>query len=180
VGLFALGRHFRRSEIAAVLRIHQLIPSSIFQKRCCKYVKLADFAGGDCQDGCDQRRRTDPGITGHGDIEANYSTPTESPAGDSKYVSGSYGFGDLQTNGYNVLAAFRHDQQSQIKSTGREFAKTAYIPFDFRGNHYIYDRTSTATIPANVTATFNNSIPSIGFSPYLKKNGNCPDMTTSA
>jgi outer membrane receptor protein involved in Fe transport len=70
-----------------------------------------------------------------GDIEANYSTPTESRAGDSKYVSGSYGFGDLETNGYNVLAAFRHDQQSQIKSTGREFAKTAYIPFDFRGNH---------------------------------------------
>jgi hypothetical protein len=61
-----------------------------------------------------------------------------SRAGDSKYVSGSYGFGDLETKGYNVLAAFRHDQQTQIKSTGREFAKTAYIPFDFRGNHYIY------------------------------------------
>jgi iron complex outermembrane receptor protein len=111
-----------------------------------------------------------------GDITANYSTPTESRAGDSKYVSGSYGFGDLETKGYNVLAAFRHDQQSQMKSTEREFAKTAYIPFDFRGNHYIYDRTSTATIPANVTATFNNNLPSVGFSPYLRKNGNCPEM----
>ena len=111
-----------------------------------------------------------------GDIEANYNTPTESRSGDTKYVSASFGFGDLETRGFNVLAAYRHDDQSQIKSTERAFAKTAYIPFDFRGNHYIYDRTSTATIPANVTATFNNNIPSVGFSPYLKKNGNCPDM----
>lgn len=111
-----------------------------------------------------------------GDIEANYTTPTESRSGDTKYVSASYGLGDLDTKGYNILAAYRHDEQSQIKSTEREFAKTSYIPFDFRGNHYIYDRTSTATIPANVTATFNNNIASVGFSPYLKKNGNCPSM----
>lgn len=111
-----------------------------------------------------------------GDIEASYNTPTENRAGDSKYVSASYGFGDLETKGFNVLAAYRHDQQSQIKATERDFAKTAYIPFDFHGNHYIYDRTSTATIPANVTATFNNNIPSTGFSPYLKKNGACPAM----
>lgn len=110
-----------------------------------------------------------------GDIEANYNTPTTSRSGDSKYVSASYGFGDLESKGFNVLAAYRHDDQSQVKSTERDFAKTAYIPFSFRGNNYIYDRTSTATIPANVTATFNN-IPSIGFSPYLKKNGKCPDM----
>ncbi|MGJ7918894.1 hypothetical protein ACI48D_25945 [Massilia sp. LXY-6] len=90
-------------------------------------------------------------------------------------MSASYGFGNLETKGFNVLAAYRHDQQSQIKSTEREFAKTSYIPFDFCGNHYIYDRTSTATIPANVTATFNN-IPSVGFSPYLKKNGSCLQM----
>jgi iron complex outermembrane receptor protein len=111
-----------------------------------------------------------------GDIEANYSTPTESRAGSSKYVSASYGFGDLDTKGYNVLVSYRHDDQSQIKATDREFAKTAYIPFSFRGNNYIYDRTSTATIPANVTATFNGGLPSIGFSPYLKANGKCPEM----
>lgn len=111
-----------------------------------------------------------------GDIEANYTTPTTSRAGTTKYASASYGFGDLDTQGFNVLAAFRHDEQTQLKATDREFAKTAYIPFSFRGNNYIYDRTSTATIPANVTATFNNNLPSIAFSPYLKQNGKCPDM----
>jgi iron complex outermembrane receptor protein len=111
-----------------------------------------------------------------GEIEANYTTPTESRAGDTKYVSASYGFGDLETNGYNVLVSYRHDDQSQIKATDREFAKTAYIPFSFRGKNYIYDRTSTATIPANVTATFNGNLPSVGFSPYLKAHGSCPDM----
>jgi len=111
-----------------------------------------------------------------GDIEANYSRPTESSAGDSKYVSGSYGFGDLNTDGFNLLLSYRHDEQSQIKATDREFAKTAYLPFQYRGNNYIYDRTSTATVPANVSVTFNGGLPSVGFSPYLKKNGNCPEL----
>lgn len=110
-----------------------------------------------------------------GDIEANYNTPTTGRAGASKYVSASYGFGDLGVQGYNVLMAYRHDDQSQLKAVDRDFAKSAYIPFSFRGNNYIYDRTSTATIPANVTATFNGGLPAVGFSPYLKKNGSCPD-----
>lgn len=111
-----------------------------------------------------------------GDIEANYNTPTTGSAGSSKYVSASYGFGDLDTQGFNVLAAFRHDEQSQVVATDRSFAKTAYLPFSNNGNNYIYDRTSTATVPANVAVTFNGGLPSIGFSPYLKKNGECPEL----
>lgn len=111
-----------------------------------------------------------------GDIEASYSQPTESSAGGTKYVSASYGFGDLQDQGFNVLAAFRHDEQTQVKATEREFAKTAYLPFQHNGTNYIYDRTSTATVPANVSVTFNGGLPSIGFSPYLKQNGACPEL----
>ena len=111
-----------------------------------------------------------------GDIEASYSQPTDSRAGGTKYVSASYGFGDLDTQGFNVLAAYRHDDQTQIKATEREFAKTAYVPFQHNGTNYIYDRTSTATVPANVSLAFNGGLPAIGFSPYLKKNGNCPEL----
>jgi iron complex outermembrane receptor protein len=53
------------------------------------------------------------------DIETNYNTPTTSRSGDSKYVSASYGISDLETKGFNVLAAYRHNDQSQIKSTER-------------------------------------------------------------
>ncbi len=111
-----------------------------------------------------------------GDIEANYTQPMEGSAGKSTYISGSYGWGDIDEDGFNVLAAFRHDEQSQLVATDREFAKSAYIPFDHNGTRYIYDRTSTAAIPANVTVTFNGGLPSVGFSPYLKKNGECAPL----
>ena len=111
-----------------------------------------------------------------GDIEASYTQPTDSSSGGTKYVSASYGFGDLEEQGFNVLAAFRHDEQTQVKATEREFAKTAYLPFQHNGTGYIYDRTSTATVPANVALTFNGGLPSIGFSPYLKQNGSCPEL----
>lgn len=112
-----------------------------------------------------------------GDIEANYSTPTSNRAGDSKYVSASYGFGDLDTQGFNVLMSYRHDDQSQVRATDREFAKTAYLPFEYGGKQYIYDRTSTATIPANVTVTFNDAkVAAAAFSPYLRQNGSCPEL----
>ena len=111
-----------------------------------------------------------------GDIEANYTQPADSSAGKSKYVSGSFGWGDLDTQGFNVLAAFRHDEQTQLKATDRSFAKSAYVPFNHNGTRYIYDRTSTATVPANVSVTFNGGLPSIGFSPYLKQHGTCPEL----
>lgn len=112
-----------------------------------------------------------------GDIEANYSQPNAGRAGGSRYVAATYGWGDLDTQGFNILASFRHDEQDQIKATDRSFANTAYRPFNHNGTRYIYDRTSTATIPANVTVAFNNSIPSVGFSPYLRQNGNCPELS---
>jgi len=112
-----------------------------------------------------------------GDLSANYSTPTSGREGDSKYVSGSYGFGDIDTNGYNVLVSYRHDDQSQIRATDREFAKTSYVPFQYNGTNYIYDRTSPAAIPANVTVAFNNpNLEGAAFSPYLRENGNCPEL----
>jgi len=111
-----------------------------------------------------------------GDIEASYNQPTQSAAGQSSYLSASYGFGNLDTQGFNVLAAFRHDEQTQVKATEREFAKTAYLPFHYNNTPYIYDRTSTATVPANVSVAFNGGLPAIGFSPYLKENGNCPEL----
>ncbi|MBD8529059.1 MULTISPECIES: TonB-dependent receptor [unclassified Massilia] len=111
------------------------------------------------------------------EIEANYSTPTSNRAGDSKYVAATYGFGDLDTQGFNVLLSYRHDDQSQVRATDRDFAKTAYLPFEYGGKNYIYDRTSAATIPANVTVTFNNpAVAAAAFSPYLRQNGNCPEL----
>ena len=107
-----------------------------------------------------------------GALEASYNAP--SAGGGQAWNAGlSYGFGDASR--YNVLLAYRHDQQNPVKATERDFAKTAYLPVNHAGAQYIYDRTSTATVPANVDVSFKNQLPTTSFSPYLKKNGNCPE-----
>ncbi|CAN7179537.1 TonB-dependent receptor [Pseudoduganella sp. LjRoot289] len=116
-----------------------------------------------------------------GTIEATYSQPGESSAGTQYNVNATYGFGDLAKDRFNVMASFRHDERKQVKALDRDFADTAYIPFSNNGNNYIYDRTSPAAIPANVSATFNKAgSQPIGFNPYQKKNGNCAPMNQLA
>lgn len=116
-----------------------------------------------------------------GDIEANYSQPTAGKDGGSRYVAATYGFGDLDSDGWNVLVSYRRDEQDQILSTKRDFASTAFRTFSRNGTNYVYDNTSTASAPANVTVAFRNpagvpALPSVGFSPYLLANGGCPDL----
>jgi len=108
--------------------------------------------------------------------EATYSQPTESGAGRKSNASLTVGFGNLEEDRYNVLLSYRHDEQAQLKSVDRAYAKTAFVPFKFNGTNYIYDRTSTATIPANVNTAFNGGLDPYSFSPYLKQNGKCPAM----
>ncbi|HTD04815.1 TonB-dependent receptor plug domain-containing protein, partial [Undibacterium sp.] len=111
-----------------------------------------------------------------GSIEAEFVGPQHS-GGRSWNANATYGFGNIDENGYNVLFTYRHDEQARMKALDRPFAKTSYIPFQWNGNNYIYDRTSTATIPANVTVSFTDPAQkAISFSPYLKKNGSCPSM----
>jgi len=113
--------------------------------------------------------------------EATYSQPGQSSAGQNTNFSLTYGKGDLEQDRYNFLLSYRHDEQTQIKAIDREFAKTAYVPFSWNGNNYVYDRTSPAAIPANVSATFNTAGSSpIGFNPYEKKNGKCAPMNQLA
>ena len=116
-----------------------------------------------------------------GEIEANYSQPAAGRPGNSRYVTATYGWGDLDEDGWNVLASYRRDEQDQILSTERDFSDTAFRRFSHNGSNYVYDNTSTASVPANVTVAFNNpagvpALNSIGFSPYLLANGSCPTL----
>ncbi|MBJ7308601.1 TonB-dependent receptor [Rugamonas sp. CCM 8940] len=111
-----------------------------------------------------------------GSAEASYGSPTDSRAGQNYNASLTYGIGNLQEDRFNILATYRHDEAAPVKSGDRSFAKTSYIPFSKGGTNYIYDRTSPSTVPANVSLTFNGGLPSIGFSPYLNKNGKCPTL----
>ncbi|WP_058049690.1 TonB-dependent receptor [Janthinobacterium sp. Ant5-2-1] len=114
-------------------------------------------------------------------LEATYGAP-EDKGGNAWNTSVTYGFGDLDEDRFNVLLSYRHDEQSKLRATDRNFAASSYVPFSRNGNNYIWDRTSTSGSPAGATVAYNSGAPSTAFSPYLAKNGNCPegfDITTA-
>ena len=108
-------------------------------------------------------------------LDAGYTHPQHA-GGKSANMSITGGFGDMTTDGFNVLLTYRHDDQKQLMAPQREFGKTAYIPFKHNGRDYIYDRTSISTAPGNATVSLGTTPAStIGFNPYFKANGKCAD-----
>lgn len=113
-----------------------------------------------------------------GNITAQVNKPLEGGGG-SANASITYGVGDLDKQGFNLVATYRRDEQKQLRSGDRDFAKTAYLPFTFGGKNYIYDRTSTSADPANAQVTFKRlagettTLPAFSFNPYRKATGNC-------
>ncbi|HEY0063875.1 MAG TPA: TonB-dependent receptor [Telluria sp.] len=110
-------------------------------------------------------------------LDAGYVRP-QHEGGTSSNFTATYGVGDLDTDRYNFLVTYRHDNQEQLKAPQRDFGKSAYIPFTFRGRDYIYDRTSVSTSPANVAMTYRagSNVPANGFNPYFKANNKCADL----
>ncbi len=114
-----------------------------------------------------------------GNLTANYSNPAGG-GGTAYNLSGTYGLGDLQRDGFNLVATYRRDEQKQMKSGDRRFASTAYLPFAFNGKNYAYDRTSTSADPANAAVVFKRlagettTLPAYSFNPYrMANNGQC-------
>ncbi|MFO1294567.1 MAG: TonB-dependent receptor [Rubrivivax sp.] len=116
-----------------------------------------------------------------GNVSARFDVPLEGGGGKSGNASITYGFGDVDKDRFSLVATYRHDEQKQLKSGDRSFAKTAYLPFQYNGTPYVYDRTSTSAIPANATVSFKllpgeaaaTKLPTYSFNPYQKKNGQC-------
>lgn len=111
-----------------------------------------------------------------GEITVQADVPLEG-GGESANASITYGFGDLERDRFSVVATYRRDEQKQMKSGDRDFAKTAYVNFSDNGRNYIYDRTSTFAIPANANVRFTtaSALPTYGFNPYQKVNGSCAE-----
>lgn len=111
-----------------------------------------------------------------GAITVRADVPLEG-GGKATNASITYGFGDLDKDGYSLVGTFRRDDQKQLKATDRSFGTTAYLPFTHNGINYIYDRTSTFAVPANASVVFTTAsgLPSHAFNPYQKANGKCAD-----
>ncbi|MBC3434427.1 TonB-dependent receptor [Pseudomonas sp. BW16M2] len=77
-----------------------------------------------------------------GELSAGYSSPTRGGGGDGNNFSGSWGFGDLEQDRFNVFGVVSHEEQKRLKAKDRDFTYN-YQPG--RGLDY----TSGTASPAN-------------------------------
>jgi iron complex outermembrane receptor protein len=109
-------------------------------------------------------------------ISLRYNQP-QKKGGASANASVSTGFGDLDKNGFNVLLAFSHDAQKQLKAKDRDFAKTGMIAFTHNGQDLFYFNGSGNAIPGNARVNYvdANGVAKLtpAFNPYALANGKC-------
>ena len=103
-------------------------------------------------------------------IEATYQQPQQK-GGKSSNFAISKGWGDLDTDKFNVLLAYSHDIQKPLNASQRSFAKSGVRNFEEGGKKYAIFQTSFNSTPANVQvggADFYNTL-----SVDLIKTGKC-------
>jgi iron complex outermembrane receptor protein len=105
-----------------------------------------------------------------GDVAVGYSHPQDGAT--EKRVSVTKGWGNVDTDGYNVMLSYGHDERTKLVSGARSFANTGERTFTQNGKTYRVQQASASPIPANVLDDLGQLI-----SPYLKQNGKCPAKT---
>jgi len=106
-------------------------------------------------------------------LNARYDRPQES-GGESSNFSITAGYGDLDSDGFNFMVSYSRDDQEELKSSQRDFAKTGIIPFSYEGNDLIWQRTSANAIPGNAYLSFTD-LDGRSFNPYRESNGQCAE-----
>jgi iron complex outermembrane receptor protein len=66
----------------------------------------------------------------------------------------STGYGDIATDGFNVMFAYSHDEQESLKSKDRDFAKTGILDFTHNDNDYTLVQGSINAGPGNADLSF--------------------------
>lgn len=86
------------------------------------------------------------------------------------------GFGDLDRDGYNVLASLSVERQSQLKASQRAFSRSGIIR-GIDGQNVGMRLFSSSSAPGNVTLKNAANTAALAFySPHLLANGTCPDL----
>ena len=108
-------------------------------------------------------------------IEGTFDAPQKS-GGKSGSISITKGFGDLETDGYNVLLAYSHDEQKELNSVQRDFAKSGVQKFTHNGKQYATWQTSINSTPANVEVVTAND--DVVLNTDLLNKGSCTQANT--
>lgn len=100
---------------------------------------------------------------------------TQHGGGESKNFDIAHGFGDLNSDGYNLMLAYSHRSQEQLSSQDRDFSKTGFVPFvGPDGTDLVVQRASSNAIPANLYLKFSEEINGSTkktYNPYREANG---------
>jgi len=95
----------------------------------------------------------------------------------------STGYGDLSTDGFNIMAAYSRDEQDNLQSSTRDFASTGFIDFEHGGQDLVAFSGSVNAIPANAYVRYLDAAgeeQNISFNPYKESNGSCHDTSAPA
>ncbi|MES2151503.1 MAG: TonB-dependent receptor [Pseudomonadota bacterium] len=111
-------------------------------------------------------------------IELTYNRPGKSSKGTTSNVAVSKGFGDVEKDGFNVLLAYSHDNQTELNAADRSFSADGGVhKFTEAGKTYSLYQLSSNSIPGNVTAKTSDG-KSYSFNPGLINGGSCAAPNT--
>jgi iron complex outermembrane receptor protein len=103
-----------------------------------------------------------------GALDLGVSIPEES-GGQEANFSIAKGFGNLDTDGFNVMLTGSYDKRKALYANQRDFSKTGLINFQNNGKNYLFFNGSPRSIPGNI------AMPDGSFqNPYEIENGVCP------
>lgn len=109
-----------------------------------------------------------------GEVSLTANVPQKS-GGRSTNFSVSKGFGNFDTDRFNVQFALSAERQSQLTAEQRDFSKTGFIPFNYNGKDVTTWFSSSNSIPGTVVLTDNtgNGDGDAFYSPDYLKTGKC-------
>jgi iron complex outermembrane receptor protein len=113
-----------------------------------------------------------------------YNVLVPASAGGGGWNAGiSKGFGDLNSDGYNIVFSYSHDVQDALAASQRAASRRgSFIPFSSGGTNYIYTNRTSNTEPANISivATSNPNRAATSYNPFYVLNGNCGNPNAGA
>ena len=113
-----------------------------------------------------------------GEAFATYNQPKKA-GGRSSSAGLTKGWGDLDTDKWNVLFSYSHDEQQRLTALQRDFSSQgAFLKFSSGGKNYILDQRTGNTEPANLTFNVRpkgsaEDPHGVAINPYFLANGNC-------
>ncbi|HSV70664.1 MAG TPA: TonB-dependent receptor [Methylibium sp.] len=102
-----------------------------------------------------------------GEISVGMSNPQDDGASEKRF-SITKGFGDIDTDGFNVLMSFSANKRTPLNAPDREVSKSGVINFSANGKRYQAFLGSPSAIPGNVLDDAGDIV-----SPYYLANGEC-------